>query len=221
MTSEREKGMIVINNLTKKYGDSIALDNIDLRMESGRIYGLIGRNGSGKTMLLRHIAGLTYPTDGYVEIDGKKIGSDIEAPDNIGAVIENPGFLLQFTGFRNLKLLALLRNKISEKEIKDAMKTVGLDPENPKKLSAYSLGMKQRLGLAQAIMEKPDILLLDEPMNGLDNEGVEQIRKVLIQQKAEGKTIILASHSREDIEILCDETILLDKGRIIERRKNK
>lgn len=213
--------MIVINNLTKKYGDSIALDNIDLRMESGRIYGLIGRNGSGKTMLLRHIAGLTYPTDGYVEIDGKKIGSDIEAPDNIGAVIENPGFLLQFTGFRNLKLLALLRNKISEKEIKDAMKTVGLDPENPKKLSAYSLGMKQRLGLAQAIMEKPDILLLDEPMNGLDNEGVEQIRKVLIQQKAEGKTIILASHSREDIEILCDETILLDKGRIIERRKNK
>ena len=171
-------------------------------------------------MLMKHILGFVSPTSGSITIDGKVLGKDIDAPDNIGAIIENPGFLPGYSGFRNLKMLASIRHKISDEDIKNAIRLVGLDPESKKHVGKYSLGMRQRLGLAQALMEHPDILLLDEPLNGLDNEGVEEIRKVLLSLKEKGKLIILASHSKEDIQILCDTVFRMDHGKIIATETN-
>lgn len=183
----------------------------------GTIVGLVGRNGSGKTMLLKSICGIVPPTSGQILVRGKEIGKDIDVPDNIGVIIETPGFLLNYTGFQNLKYLSMIRNKITKNQILEALKIVGLDQQRNKKAGKYSLGMQQRLGIAQAIMEHPDILLLDEPMNGLDNQGVEEIRTLLLKLKEEGTTILLASHSREDISILCDEVFELDHGSILKK----
>ena len=201
-----------IKNLSKKFGDKVVLDHVSLQMESGKIYGFVGRNGSGKTMLMKHILGFIYPTEGAVYLDGKRIGKDIAAPENVGAIIENPGFLPEYSGYKNLRLLAMIKGIIGKEEIKDAMELVGLDGDSKQHVRKYSLGMKQRLGLAQALMENPELLLLDEPMNGLDHDGVREIRKVLLEQKQQGKLIVIASHNREDIEVLCDEIYYFDKG---------
>ena len=207
-----------IKDLTKKYGDKIVLNHISMEMESGKIYGFVGRNGSGKTMLMKHILGFVYPTSGAVYLDGKKIGKELAAPESVGAIIENPGFLPDYSGYKNLKLLAMIKGKIGKKEIKEAIELVGLDANSRKHVKKYSLGMRQRLGLAQALMENPELLLLDEPMNGLDNEGVREVRNVLLKQKEQGKLIIIASHNNEDIEVLCDEIYYFDKG-IVSREK--
>ena len=162
--------MIKIEHLTKKFGDAVVLDDISMELVPGKIYGLVGRNGSGKTMLMKHILGFVHPTSGKILVDGKEIGKDIDMPQNVGAIIENPGFLPEYSGFKNLKFLAMIRGKIGNNEIKEAIRLVGLDPESKKHVGKYSLGMRQRLGLAQALMENPDILLLDEPTNHIDNE---------------------------------------------------
>ena len=206
--------IISIENLTKKFGDVTVIDNVNLSIERGKIYGIIGRNGSGKTVLFKLITGYLSPTGGRVLVSGKEIGKDIDFADNIGIIIENPGFLKGYTGFKNLAYLAGIRNVIGKEEIRESMEKVGLDPDSNKKVGKYSLGMKQRLGIAQAIMENPEILILDEPMNSLDNQGVEEIRKLLMELRDEGKTIVLASHNKEDIEILCDKVCEMDRGKL-------
>lgn len=212
--------MIEIKNLCKSFGDVQVLKNISMTLESGKIYGLVGRNGSGKTMLMKHILGLVKATSGQILIDGQEIGKDIDIPQNVGAIIETPGFLPEYSAFKNLKLLAMIRGKISDNQIKETLQLVGLNPTSKKHVGTYSLGMKQRLGLAQALMEDPDILLLDEPLSGLDNDGVKQMYQILLHQKKSGKLMVIASHSKEDIAILCDEVFQFDKGMIFSREKS-
>ncbi len=207
--------MIKIENLTKKFGEAVVLDDISMELLPGRIYGLVGRNGSGKTMLMKHMLGFVHPTSGKIVVDGKEIGKDIDMPQNVGAIIENPGFLPEYSGFKNLKFLAMIRGKIGNEEIKDAIRLVGLDPESKKHVGKYSLGMRQRLGIAQALMENPDILLLDEPLSGLDNDGVQEMHELLMKQKEQGRLLVIASHSKEDIAVLCDEVFRFDKGKMI------
>lgn len=190
------------------------LNNVSVNFQKGKVYGLIGRNGSGKTMLMKCICGFIKPTSGKIIVNDKIIGKDCDFPNSIGVIIETPGFIPYYSGFKNLKLLANLNKKISDNDIKDSMERVGLEPSLKRWVSKYSLGMRQRLGLAQAIMEDPDILILDEPMNGLDKEGVIEIRKYITQLRNEGKTIIMASHSSEDIQVLCDEVYEMDKGNL-------
>lgn len=204
--------MIEITNLCKSFKDTKVLNDITIKIKKGNIIGIIGRNGSGKTVLFKCICGLVSPTKGTVKINNKILGKDIDIPNNIGAIIENPGFLPNYSGFKNLKFLAMIKNQINNEHIKDTIKLVGLNPDSKKHVGKYSLGMRQRLGIAQAIMENPDILILDEPMNGLDNEGVKDMRKLFLSLKEQGKTILLASHNKEDIEVLCDEVYMMDKG---------
>lgn len=204
--------VIEINHVTKRYEKNEVLKDVSLTCQAGNIYGLIGRNGSGKTVLLKSICGFVIPTAGEVRVWGKQVGKDVDFPENIGFIIESPGFLLQESGLRNLKHLASIRGKIGIDEIRQSMTTVGLDPDLTRPVGKYSLGMRQRLGIAQAIMEQPDLLILDEPMNGLDNQGVEHIRSVLLSLKKKGVTIVLASHFKEDISYLCDEVYQMDAG---------
>lgn len=207
--------VIRVENLTKKFGDVVALDRVNISFEAGKIYGIVGRNGSGKTVLFKSMIGYLKPTGGRVVVGGKELGRDIDFADNMGIIIENPGFLSHYSGYKNLEYLASIRKLIGEEQIRASMERVGLDPDSKKKVGKYSLGMRQRLGIAQAIMENPDILILDEPMNGLDNQGVKDVRRILLDLKEEGKTVILASHHKEDIEILCDQVYELDHGRIL------
>ena len=209
-----ENNIISIEHLSKKCGNTTVLNDVTISFEKGKIYGIVGRNGSGKTMLMKCICGFVNPTFGKITVSGKVVGKDVEIPEDIGIIIETPGFVLNYSGYKNLKLLASVRGKITNDEIIDAINTVGLNPESKKHVGKYSLGMRQRLGIAQAIMEKPKILILDEPMNGLDNDGVAHIRDVLLKLKKEKVTIILASHNKEDVEILCDEVCYMDKGQI-------
>lgn len=203
--------MIEVKGLTKDFKETKALDNVSLLFDSGKIHGLIGRNGSGKTVLMKIICGFMAPTKGEVYIDQKRYKpSDLR--ESMGVIIENPGFIGSKNGFTNLWYLASIRKKADKEQVKEAMKVVGLDPASKKPVRKYSMGMRQRLGIAQAIMEDPEILLLDEPMNGLDNQGVADIRQVLADLRKQGKTIILASHSREDIEILCDTVTEMESG---------
>lgn len=204
--------VIFVQNVTKIYGQQTVLDNVSLTCETGKIYGLVGRNGSGKTVLLKCICGLVHPSDGEITVWGKRVGEDIDFPDNVGFIIEAPGFLPHESGIANLKHLAAIRGKIRMDEIRKSIELVGLDPDSKKKVGKYSLGMRQRLGLAQAIMERPNLLILDEPMNGLDNQGVQHIRLVLKSLKESGATILLASHFKEDIDFLCDEVYQMDCG---------
>ncbi len=206
--------IIRVENVTKKFGDVTALDRVNIRFDAGKIYGITGRNGSGKTVLFKIMVGYLKPTGGRVIVGDREIGKDIDFADNMGIIIENPGFLNRYSGYKNLEYLASIRKRIGEDEIRESMERVGLDPDSKKKVGKYSLGMKQRLGIAQAIMENPDILILDEPMNGLDKQGVEDVRNILLKLKEEGKTIILASHSKEDVEILCDEVHEMEHGRL-------
>lgn len=209
------ESIIKVDKVKKKFGSDIALSNVSIEFERGKIYGIIGRNGAGKTVLFKTMIGFLKPTSGRVIVDGKEIGKDTDFADNIGIIIETPGFLSSYSGYKNLEYLASIKNMIGGKEIKESMERVGLDPNSKKKVGKYSLGMRQRLGIAQAIMENPDILILDEPMNGLDNQGVEDVREILLNLKDEGKSIILASHNKEDIEVLCDEVYEMDHGKLI------
>lgn len=206
--------VIRVENVTKKFGDVTALERINISFEAGKIYGIIGRNGSGKTVLFKTMIGYLKPTGGRVVVGEKEIGKDIDFADNMGIIIENPGFISRYNGYKNLEYLAAIRKIIGKEQIRESMERVGLDPDSKKKVGKYSLGMRQRLGVAQAIMENPDILILDEPMNGLDNQGVEEVRNILLKLKEEGKTVILASHNKEDIEILCDEVYKMDHGKL-------
>ncbi|MBQ3545001.1 MAG: ATP-binding cassette domain-containing protein, partial [Lachnospiraceae bacterium] len=196
---------IQVKNVGLKIKKDVILKGINVNFEKGKIHGIVGRNGCGKTMLMKCICGFVKPTDGEVFVEGKKIGKDVDFPQNVGIIIETPGFVPYYSGYRNLKILAGLRKKIGKEEIMDILKQVGLEGAENKLVRKYSLGMRQRLGLAQAMMEKPDIFILDEPMNGLDNEGVEEMRVILKGLKEEGKTILLVSHNSEDISILSDE----------------
>ena len=215
MDKNKEKEYAIqVKNLGLIIKKDEILKDIDVDFEKGKIHGVVGRNGSGKTMLMKCICGFVKPTSGSVKVDGKMIGKDVDFPQNVGIIIETPGFIPYYSGYRNLKILAGLRKKINDNEIKETLKTVGLEGAEKKLVRKYSLGMRQRLGLAQAMMEKPDIFILDEPMNGLDNEGVEEMRKILLNLKEEGKTILLVSHNSEDIRILCDGIYYIDKGKL-------
>ena len=210
--------LIQVKNVTKQFKKNIVLNNISVDFEKGKIHGLIGRNGSGKTVLMKVILGLMKPTEGQIIVEGKVIGKDIEAPEKTGVIIETPGFLNNYSAYMNLKFLADIKKAVGKKEIREAIELVGLEPDDKKHVGKYSLGMKQRLAIAQAIMEKQEILLLDEPMNGLDKNGVGQIRSILKKLKEQGKTIIIASHNSEDISELCDTVYEMDMG-IIQRLK--
>lgn len=207
---------IEINHVTKKFGDDIILHDININMEQGKVYGISGNNGSGKTVLMKCICGFLPVTEGMIRVGGKIIGMEIDFPESVGVIIETPGFLTNLRGMRNLEILAGLKGKISKEEIRTAIQKAGLDPDLKKSVAKYSLGMRQRLGIAQAIMENPEFLILDEPFNGLDKHGVEDIRNLLLDLKKQGKTIILASHNSEDIRILCDKVYEMDGGRIQE-----
>lgn len=203
---------IEVQNVVKRFRDQVVLKNVSISFEKGKIHGIVGRNGSGKTVLFKCICGLMHPEEGVILVNGKRVGRDVDMPEDIGAIIEAPGFLPNYSGYKNLRFLANTRRKIGKEEILNVLKTVGLDPESRKHVGKYSLGMRQRLGIAQAIMEDPEILILDEPMNGLDNAGVQDIRALLLELKAQGKTILLASHNHEDIAALCDTVHEMDGG---------
>ncbi|MCH5260993.1 MAG: ATP-binding cassette domain-containing protein, partial [Lachnospiraceae bacterium] len=174
---------IEIINLTKRFKEAVVLDNISVNFEQGKVHGLIGRNGSGKTMLMKCICGIVPYKTGTVLVNGKQIGKDVDIPQNVGVIIETPGFIPNYSGFNNLKFLAKINNRIGPNEIREAISSVGLDPDDKKHVGKYSLGMRQRLGLAQAIMEDPELLILDEPMNGLDKDGVKDMRQYLLDLK--------------------------------------
>ena len=204
--------VVIIENAIKYYGSLYILNNITVAFSKNKIYGIVGHNGSGKTIFLKCICGLIPLNSGRVIVNNKIIGKDVDIADDIGIIIETPGFLPNYSGFRNLEFLASIRNKIDKKCIVDIMKLVGLDPQNKKHVAKYSLGMRQRLGIAQAIMENNQILLLDEPMNGLDKQGIIDINKLLIDLRNDGKTIILATHRNEDINDLCDVVYEIENG---------
>ena len=204
--------MIHVEHLSLTIRKTEILRNISAVFEKGKIHGLIGRNGSGKTMLMKCICGFVRPTAGTVTVNGKQIGKECDFPESTGIIIETPGFIPYYSGYRNLKILADLNRKIGKEEICSTMQKVGLNPDLKCHVRKYSLGMRQRLGLAQAIMENPDLLILDEPMNGLDKDGVKDMREYLLDLKAQGKTILIASHSAEDISVLCDTVSEMDKG---------
>lgn len=206
------KNIITVKNVSKRFKEETVLKNVTINFEKGKIHGIIGRNGSGKTMLFKCICGFVSPTEGEIFVNGKKIGKDTDIPDHVGIIIETPGFLLNYSGYGNLRLLASINHKIKKEDIRKAIKKVGLDPDSKKHVGKYSLGMRQRLGIAQAIMEDPEILIFDEPMNGLDHSGVREIRDILKGLKNEGKTILLASHNSEDIKELCDTVCEMDAG---------
>ncbi len=204
--------IISIQNVSKSFGKHKVLDNINLNCEKGFIYGIVGYNGSGKTVLFKSICGFIKPDKGIITIKGKP-NSDISS-FNLGVIIEAPAYISELSGIDNLIYLYEIKNKRNKKHVEEVMKLVGLDPLSKKKVSKYSMGMKQRLAIAQAIMEGQDILILDEPMNGLDKQGVEDMRNLFTRLRDEGKTIILASHNREDIDILCDYVYEIDAGKL-------
>lgn len=215
-----KEAMISIENLNKQFKNQLVLNNINVEFSNGHIYGIIGRNGSGKTVLLKCICGFLKPTTGVISVNHKIVGKDIDFPENLGFIIETPGFLLNYSGYKNLRYLASIRKKIDSNEIKESMSLVGLDSADKKHVGKYSMGMRQRLGIAQAIMEKPDILVLGEPMNALDKNGVEEMRRLFLKMKSEGKLILLTSHNREDIEILCDEVYEMEEGILNKLKEN-
>lgn len=205
---------IEVKNVTKKFGGATALDHISVAFEKGKIHGIIGRNGSGKTVLFKCICGLFPVTEGEIAVLGEAIGDGKKVPKSLGAIIETPGFLPNCSGYQNLRYLMELSGKVDKQKIKATIRLVGLDPDSKKHVGKYSLGMRQRLGLAQAIMEDPELIILDEPMNGLDKGGVEEMRKLFLELKAQGKTILIASHNPDDTRILCDTLHEMDAGRI-------
>lgn len=206
--------VIRLEDYCKSFKSAEVLKNINLTLESGKVIGLKGKNGSGKTMLMRAISGLILPTSGKVYINDKELGRHISFPPSIGILIENPSFISNYTGFKNLKILASIQNRISDDEIRDAIRKVGLDPDDKRTFKKYSLGMKQRLGIAAAIMERPDIVILDEPINALDEAGAGLIKGLLDELKANGSLIIIACHDTEELNYLSDEIYEIYDGEI-------
>ena len=207
--------IIHIENLTLRFNGQSVLKTINLDFESGRIYGIVGNNGSGKTVLLKCICGFLRPSEGQVSINEKLIGKDVDFPPKTGVIIESPGFIPELSAYGNLKILASLSGKADKEQIYNVIRKVGLDPESKKHVGKYSLGMRQRLGIAQAIMDNPELLILDEPFNGLDKKGTVEMRGLLKEMKLKGCTILLTSHNQADIDELCDEVIELDDGAIL------
>lgn len=212
---------IKVENLTKIINKNIILEDVSLSFESGKIYGLQGINGSGKTMLMRTIIGLIRPTKGKVYINDKLLGKDIEFPESIGFLLENPTFLDSYSGFDNLKMLTALKKKVSDKCINDVLKKVGLEDAAKKKYKKYSLGMKQRLGIAAAVFEQPDIVILDEPTNALDSSGVADVQRIVQEQKERGALVIISCHDLNILEKLSDEIVKLEAGHVVDYIYNK
>ena len=211
--------MITLENVSKSFKEKTVLLKTNLTIEKGKITGFVGRNGSGKTVLFKLICGLLRPTTGTVTVQGKQLGKDCDFAPDVGVLIETPSFISYESGFRNLRDLAAIRKKIGPEEVRAAIRSVGLDDTDKKWVGKYSLGMRQRLGIAQAIMEHPALLILDEPMNGLDRGGVEEMRKLFGSLRDNGTTILLASHAAEDIDLLCDKVYEVSDGIVTEREK--
>ena len=209
---------IEISEYTKKFKKNIVLDNISLTMQSGNIYGLQGHNGSGKTMLMRAICGLILPDSGYIKIDGKRLGKDISFPESLGFLLESPSFLGNFSALENLKKLSSLKNKTNEETLCQLLLQVGLDPYDKKKYKKFSLGMKQKLGIACAIMDSPNLILLDEPFNALDKDSVQTIKKIILRLRTPNRIIILSCHNKNDLMQLSDIIFELDNGKLITSR---
>lgn len=213
------KKMIELKDVVKKFKQDTILDHVNLELYDNRIYGFVGRNGSGKSILFKLISGYMRPDSGTITVEGKKLGKNCDFPESLGVLIESPGFLWYESGLSNLRFLAKIQKNITDEEVKEAIHMVGLDPNSKKHVGKYSLGMKQRLGIAQAVMEQPNILILDEPMNGLDDAGVDLIRTLLLNYKKEGRVILLASHNKEDIDLLCDEVYHMNGGNVVKGEK--
>ncbi len=209
---------IEVNHVYKSFGKEQVLMDVNFSIPAGSIYGVVGNNGSGKTVLMKCICGFMKCDRGKIVVNGRQVGKEVDFPDRLGVIIETPGFIPNLTGYKNLKILAALKGRIGKSEIRGTLQRVGLDPDMKKPVSKYSLGMRQRLGIAQAIMEDPKVLVLDEPFNGLDRYGVVEIRALLKDLKADGKSILLASHNAQDIEELCDHVkdLMLERNEINE-----
>ncbi len=213
--TERAKDYAIqVQDVYKSFDGEEILHDVSYDFAEGQIHGIIGNNGSGKTVLFKLICGFLHCSKGKIFVDYQQVGKDVDFPDDMGIIIETPGFLPFQTGLKNLQILASLNGKIDEADIRKTIKRVGLDPDMKKPVSKYSLGMRQRLGIAQAIMENPRILILDEPFNGLDKHGVNDMRILLKDLKTQGKTIIIASHNAADIEALCDTVLEMDAGQL-------
>lgn len=208
---------IEVLNVSKVIKGRPVLQNINMHLEQGKVYGFVGHNGSGKSMLFRVICGLVKPSTGTVKLFGDVLHRDISFPKSASVILEKPGFLEQYSGFMNLKFLAVIRNQINDEDIKAAIERVGLDPTDHRPVKTYSLGMKQKLAIAQSIMEKPKMILLDEPMNGLDEDSVQKVYNIIEAEKQRGATILLTSHNKNDIESLCDQVYMLSEGVLTEK----
>lgn len=211
---------IEITNLKKVIKGATVLDDINYTFTGGRIYGLCGKNGCGKTMLMRLMAGLIYPSFGTIRIKDKILGKDISFPESVGMLIENPSFLNDYTGKQNLEMLAGLQKNVDKAEVRRVLEQVGLDPDDKRKFYKYSLGMRQRLGIAAAIMGSPELILLDEPINAIDTDGVQEIRAIIRGLSAENRIIIVASHDKSEMDYLADEKIYMSEGRLIKETEN-
>ena len=203
---------VSVQGVTKRFGEETVLKNVTHDFEEGKIHGIVGNNGSGKTVMMKCICGFLLPTKGRVMVNYKQVGKDMDFPEDMGIIIETPGFLPNVSGVKNLQILASLNRKIDKEAIRDTIRKVGLDPDMKKPVGKYSLGMRQRLGIAQAIMENPSLLILDEPLSGLDKVGVAEMRSLIKGLREQGKTIILASHNQMDIDELCDTVCEMDAG---------
>ncbi|NLI61643.1 MAG: ATP-binding cassette domain-containing protein [Clostridiales bacterium] len=212
MQDDKKDIAISVQHVYKSFGEEEVLHDVNHDFEEGKIHGVVGNNGSGKTVMFKCICGFLYPTKGKIMVDYQQVGKDVDFPEDMGIIIETPGFLPYASGMKNLQILASLNRKVNSKQIADTIRRVGLDPNMKKPVSKYSLGMRQRLGIAQAIMEDPRILILDEPFNGLDKHGVADMHELIQELKARGKTILLASHNQADIEKLCDTVCEMDSG---------
>lgn len=208
--------MVVLeaNHIHKTIKGTVILQDISMQLESGVVYGVVGRNGSGKTMLFRALSGLMKLNSGEVLYKGKKLHKDFDILPSLGIILEHAGLYSEFTGLQNLEMLASIKKEIGKEEIRNVLQRVGLDPDDKRNVGKYSMGMKQRLAIAQAIMEHPEVIMLDEPTNGLDEEGVQQIRQIIIEEKERGALILLASHNKDDITLLADKVMYIATGQL-------
>ena len=212
--SEFQNTCVKIEHVTKRFGEDPVLKEVNLTLKVGQVYGVVGNNGSGKTVLMKCICGFLPVTTGTIRVFGKEIGRDVDFPESLGVIIETPGFLTQYTGVKNLEILADMKRMISKADIRLILKKVGLDPDMKKPVGKYSLGMRQRLGIAQAIMERPKLLILDEPFNGLDKRGAQDVCELFVELKEKGTTILLAAHNVMEMEWLCDTVCEMDAGQL-------